>query len=358
MIRGHGGNVAEMARKLGCSSSDITDMSNNINPLGPPAPLLEHLKDNIDIVDSHPEVDCNELIEAFARYHRIGPERVLAGNGTTQFIYTFPQALGTKKALIFGPTYADYGDVCEMYRLENTFMMAREQDLFKPSPDKVEDHLKGVDTVWICNPNNPTGQMIPKNNLVDLCTAHPDIRFIIDESYLAFSGQYDDMTMIGNRLQNVIVLDSFSKIFSVPGLRIGFLVASPDIVERFGAYFQPWCVNGLAQSAGIFLLSRFLKENDFYGETASFFHEERRILSDRLKKTNGLRPFSSLTSFVLIKIEARYDAPGLCAKMAEDRILLRNCSNFKGLSKQFVRISLKRPEINLRVADRLTELFS
>ena len=111
MIRGHGGNIYELARNIGCSPADIIDMSSNTNPLGPAPGLLEYLEKNIKSVNIHPEVDGRNLVEAFSNYHKIRADQVLAGNGTTQFIFTLPLSLETKKALILGPTYADYGEV-------------------------------------------------------------------------------------------------------------------------------------------------------------------------------------------------------------------------------------------------------
>ncbi len=358
MIRGHGGNIYDLARNIGCSPADIIDMSSNTNPLGPAPGLIEYLREKLKIVFAFPEVGSKKIIEAFANYHKIRADRVLAGNGTTQFIFTLPLSLGTKKALILGPTYADYGDVCEMYKIDCEYVMAKEANLFQPNIMDISAYLVDTDTVFICNPNNPTGNLIARRDLLKLCEAYPGIRFLIDESYLPFTDRYDETTMIRTALTNVMVLHSFSKIFQIPGLRLGFLITSPKIVKQFKYFYQPWCVNSLAQIAGHYLLDHVLGDDTFLSETQSFVTKEKHLLAERLKNTKALKLFPSMASFVLIKIKERFNAAHLCSIMANNRVLLRDCSNFKGLSDRFVRITLRSPEINAMVADKLREIFA
>jgi len=358
MIRGHGGNINDLARNIGCSPADIIDMSSNTNPLGPAPGLIEYLRENLEKVFAFPEVDSKKLIEAFSNYHKIREDRVLAGNGTTQFIFTLPLSLGTKKAFILGPTYADYGDVCQMYKIDCEYVMAKEANLFQPDIMDIRAYLADIDTVFICNPNNPTGNLIARRDLIKLCEAYPGIRFLIDESYLPFTDRYDETTVIQTDLSNVMVLHSFSKIFQTPGLRLGFLIASPKIVKQFICFYQPWCVNSLAQIAGHYLLDHVLGDDTFLNETQAFVTKEKHLLAERLKNTKALKLFPSMASFVLIKIKERFNAKQLCSIMANNRVLLRDCSNFKGLSDRFVRITLRSPEINAMVADKLREIFA
>lgn len=358
MIRGHGGDIYELAREIGCDPDDVTDMSSNINPLGPVPELLEYLRENLTVLNTLPDVDGKGLVEAFADDYGLPAERVLVGNGTTQFIYSSPFATGMKKAVIVGPTYADYADACRIHNVDLKYVLAEEANSFRPDMGALSGLLADEDAVFICNPNNPTGILIERNDLLKLCESHPGIRFIIDESYLFFTAQYQETTMINNDLENVIVLHSFSKIFCIPGLRLGFMVASPGNAARFRRLYQPWSVNSLAQSAALFLTNHLVSNEAFIRETQAFVTKEHQMFRERLGEIKALKIFPSVTSFILIKIREKYDAPQLCSILSKDRILIRNCGNFKGLSDQYVRISFKSSEINARVAQKLVEIFT
>ena len=212
MLGGHGGNIYEMARLLGCAPSEIIDMSSNVNPLGPPTGLVDFLKKNIDAATCLPEVDSREITNHFAQHFDLDPDRLLAGNGTTQFIYMIPHVLETRGALILGPTFTDYADTCRMHNVLPAIMMADESDDFRPDISRLEQKIDGKDTVFICNPNNPTGSLIPINELEWLCSSHPGTNFIIDESYLPFVNLGEKVSMIHSGLTNVVVLISISNI--------------------------------------------------------------------------------------------------------------------------------------------------
>ena len=357
MIKGHGGDIYELARNLGCQPADIIDMSSNINPLGPVPALLEHLRENLTVLDALPDVDGKGVVEAFANHFGLPVERVLAGNGTTQFIFASPLALKMKKVVVCGPTYADYEDACRTYHVRLEHLLTKESSRFRPDLEALTKLLRDQDAVFICNPNNPTGTLIGRSDMIALCKSNPMILFIIDESYLPFSTKYQEATMINHDLENVIVLHSFSKIFCIPGLRLGFMVASPQNVVRFRRFYQPWSVNSLAQSAGIFLLDLFSRDDSYLEMTQAFVIKEHQLFRERLRGVDGLILFPSPAPFLLIKISERLTASQLCSTLSKDKILIRNCENFRGLSRQYVRISLKSPEINARVAQKLKEIF-
>ncbi|MGB9499724.1 MAG: pyridoxal phosphate-dependent aminotransferase [Dissulfuribacterales bacterium] len=356
MITGHGGNIYKTARQFGCSPYEIIDMSSNVNPIGPPKGLIHFLKENINSITVLPEVDSQKITHAFAGQHDIDPELIVAGNGTTQFIYTIPKALETQKTLILGPAYADYADACIMHGIDHEYAMAEESKEFKPDINQINKILTPYDTVFICNPNNPTGAMIPLVELEALCRSHPNIYFVVDESYLPFVISGNKISMIQTSLPNVIVLISMSKIFRVPGLRLGFMVSSKKIIKKLTRYSLPWNVNSLAQAAALYLTDKTNKANSFTEETAAFIETERTKLAKMLEKSSVIKLFPSSTLFVLAKLKNNYSAEHVCTHLAQNRILIRNCANFEGLSDQFIRFSLKTPPINAMLANKLLEL--
>jgi threonine-phosphate decarboxylase len=357
MLNGHGGNIYEVARRLNCALAELSDMSNNINPLGPPPGMMDFLKDNIEATTRLPEVDNKEVIKYFADRFFMHPDCVLAGNGTTQFIYMIPRILKTKRALILGPTYADYADACSMHNVGLTIFVTEESDNFQPDISKLTKKIAGNDTVFICNPNNPTGALIPREELLWLCRSHPDNTFIIDESYLPFVKRSEKESMINSGLANVIVLLSISKICKIPGLRIGFIAGCTETIKKFSQYQLPWTVNSLAQAAVRYLTSQEANIAEFINKTKLFIESQRKAFSEKFAHIPEIKLLPGTTPFVLIKLPDFLSAGSVCARLVQDKILVRDCSNFHGLSDQFIRISLKTREENQTLAEKLLSLI-
>ncbi len=299
------------------------------------------------------------MVQGFSRYHDIDPDTVTAGNGTTWFIYTLPLALQARKVLILGPTYSDYGDACRMHGIDPFFCVAKPDDGFEPDLADVSEKAAGAELVFICNPNNPTGVLFSSSFITTLLKEHPRVCFVVDESYLPFVDESDTRSLIraGTRYPNLMVLSSMSKIFAIPGLRTGFLSGSADLIEKVRRYSQPWNVNALAQAV----------INDIYGhpEQIAPFYEKTRVFIARekqwfLKQTGnipGLKPVPGCTGFILSRLQ-HHTAPQVCRRVGQDRILIRDCTNFHGLDHRFVRFSLKDRKCNLKLAESLTKALA
>ncbi len=358
MITGHGGNIHEIATRLGCATSDIIDMSSNVNPLGQPPGLAEHLKQQLGEIEALPQADAKAINESFANRYGIAPEKTLAGNGTTQFIYSIPRVLNSRNTLILGPAYSDYADACKMHDVPFAFAMTIDSDGFHHDMVQVEKQLHQFDTVFICNPNNPTGVLISGDVLKNLCHKYPHIFFVIDESYLPFVPGGESESLIREDMKNLLVLNSMSKIFRIPGLRIGFVVADRTIIRKFFHYYLPWSVNSLAQAAVGYLMDRREQTDLFIKQSQQYLEEQRKSFMKTMDKSDKIRFFDSTTSFILAKLTGSMNSAKVCDLMALHRILIRNCQNFTGLSDQFVRISIKTAGINQSAAEKLLKIVN
>jgi threonine-phosphate decarboxylase len=353
MIGGHGGNIYELAQRLGCQPSEISDMSANVNPLGPMPELMSHLKANLPVITALPEVDAGGIIHAFSRCYDVDPRQVMAGNGTTQLIYLIPRATNAENALVVGPTYSDYRDACAMNRVACEHVICRETDDFLPDMATIEEKAAGVDLVFLCNPNNPTGGMVSREAIEALCRALPQTVFVIDESYLPFAPHPGQTSMITSELPNVMVLNSMSKAFRIPGLRIGFVKAPPSLMEELTAYTLPWSVNSLAQAAVAWLMTHPEAVGDFLDATRTMLDAQKKQFRDALHDQTGIRCFPSATSFVLMRLPDGLSAPLAWQHMADHGILIRDCANFTGLDESFIRLSMKGETENQRATDLL-----
>lgn len=347
MITGHGGNKRKLAEKLGCVLEEIIDMSSNLNPLGPPETIESFICENVMKIRSLPEPDAASMRAGFARFHGMDENRVVAGNGTTWFIYILPLALGSKKVLIAGPTYSDYRDACLMYHTDVEHCLARPENSFQPEVDEISRMAAKADTVFICNPDNPTGALMLKDKIEYLLKKHQHTLFIIDESYLPFVENAEDLSLVSETgYENLIVLSSMSKIYRIPGLRMGFLTGDPKIVEKIMAFYQPWSVNALAQVVIEHIFDHPEAIEPFFRKTRAYVKAERQRFRECLEGIKGLELFDSTTCFILARLKDGLTSGGFCEKIGQHRVLIRDCSNFIGLSDRYVRFSLKKRDAN------------
>ena len=368
MIRGHGGNIYALAQEVGCTPSDIIDMSSNVNPLGPPPGLVDFLRDNLKCLTALPEVDSAGIRQDFAARYGLDPERVLAGNGTTQIIYSLPQALGSRKALVLAPAYADYADACALHGVECVCLISRltsrlnspGADSFSYTISQIIEAIEtsGADLVFICNPNNPTGVFMPPANIVEICGRFPQVKFVIDESYLPFVGQGESLSLIHQTdLSNIIVLNSMSKIFKIPGLRIGLAVSAPSLINQLEPYILPWSSNSLSQIAVHWLMTHQPEVRDFVSQTVESLEKEKSFFKKELAALEVVKLLPSSTSFILAVLEEPLKAEEVCHHLGQQRLLIRNCANFAGLSSQYIRISLKSRRENALFATAMQQLI-
>ncbi len=355
MITGHGGDIYALARQLDCAPADIIDMSSNVNPLGPVPGLRQVLARNLNAITALPEAGAETIIAKFAGFYDIDPGCVLAGNGTTQLIYTLPVALNSRKVLIVGPTYSDYADACAMFGVAHTYFRGDASDGFQVDVHKLAATAGAFDTVFICNPNNPTGTILTAAKLIWLCRQAPHTVFVIDESYMPFADEQDAASVLGRGLTNVVVLHSMSKIFRIPGLRIGFIVGPAELIDRFEHYRLPWAVNSLAHVAVNYLMTEFGGVRSFLEQTHTFLAGERKQFLAALADVPHMTALPSVTSFFLVRLGADRDltAGWIQEYLARQKILIRDCSNFNGLSNKFIRISLKKRACNQKVIAQL-----
>jgi threonine-phosphate decarboxylase len=356
MIHGHGGNIHDLARRLGCRPEEIIDVSSNINPLGPPPGLMDHLREHLEVICRLPEVDSQGVTAQMAARLGVDEACILAGAGTTQLIYALFSQLEARNVLILGPTYADYADACRLSQIEPQYFLTNAKEDFQPDLARLDRQAGQFDTVVICNPNNPTGVLIPRQELSALCSRHPGTRFVIDESYLPFVSGAEGYSMASGEPENVIVLHSLSKIYRLPGLRIGFAIGAEPIIACLRRRVTPWSLNSLAQSAVTYICLHEEEMDAFIKRSRRFIVEERQRYYERLSGIGILKCHPSQTSFFLVQLSEPMTAPDICARFARERLLARDCSNFFGLSERFIRIAVHQRVENDRIAEMLAKL--
>ena len=353
MTERHGGNLLKLALAAGKPVGEILDFSANINPLGPPEGFRSLISARTGDLVHYPDPDCTDLVRAFAVRYRVAENEILMGNGSTELLYLLPQLLGKVRALIPVPAYVDYERAAELAGLAVERLPLREKDGFAPDLAVITAALRGDEIVFLGRPNNPTGHMIPAAALRDLASRHPHTIFVSDEAFADFAPEAETLIESG-RPANIIILKSLTKFYAMPGLRLGGVVAAPELIRRLRDRTPPWSVNTLAQAVG----AAALRDTAYAEETLRFVRDRREGLFAALQALPGLTVYPGTANFLLLRSDRRnLDAPEIAQHLLADGIAIRICANFAGLDRRFFRIAVRTETENDRLLGALRKVM-
>lgn len=293
--------------------------------------LYAHLASRMDCIRNYPEPSPSHLELEIASLYGISPDEVMVTNGATEAIYLIAQAFshGVSEApssVILQPTFTEYADACTLHG-HNVI-----------SIDNINDITTHQHLLWLCNPNNPTGRVIPKATLESIITSHPDTTFIIDESYAPFTTQ--PLIECDSIISNALLLHSMTKEFAIPGLRFGFITGSASLLNRIRECRMPWSVNQPAIEATHYLLAH----RNEYSLNLPMLMAERKRMADELSKIEGMEVYPSDTHMLLCRIESTTAAKLKDYLANTHGILIRDASNFHGLDEHHFRIAVQTEE--------------
>ena len=351
MSSGHGGNMTLLAEQLGCRPGDILDFSANINPLGPPPFLRRIINRHIRDLVHYPDPDCRELVRAITATCGLAPDQIVVGNGTSELLFKLPVVLKPKRALIPAPAYIDYARACRQADIPVRSLDLDRNSSFAPDLKQIEKTLRPGDLLILGQPNNPTGQLLDREQLIDLMDSRSDVLFVIDEAFAGFIGSY---TSVAGCTPNCITLCSLTKIFAIPGLRLGFLAASPEICRMVRNQSAPWAVNTLAQAVG----AACLDQKQYIEETRLLVDGWRKNLFEALGNLPHLYPYEGTANFLLIGSDhPQYSGTEIAEKLLSDqRIAVRSCANYQNLDDSFFRVAVRTEPENKKLVQALQSI--
>lgn len=345
-----------IAEKYGRSPETIIDFSANINPLGPPEWLRTIISSAISGLINYPDSDCTDLKLKIASHYNISVSEIVIGNGSSELLYYLPRALGVTCAVIPSPCYVDYIASSEASGVRVETIPVYEKDDFEIDFDLLDKTISGLSDekilVMIGHPNNPTGKPVNVQKLRETAEKHPDILFLIDEAFGDFVRDFESLSF--NRPLNVIVLKSMTKIYAIPGIRIGYAMANHEIINKIEKMMPPWRVGGL----NLAVAEAAFEDEKFIPACLDQLDILRVDLFRQLSSIKGLKVYEGSANFLLIKI----DMPGMDAEILAERlsaygIAIRICHNYKGLGKLWFRIAVKNHEENHLLVDSLRQIL-
>jgi threonine-phosphate decarboxylase len=358
MLLEHGGNIKEVADRYKIPQNKIIDFSSNINPLGFPHKIRDIIPKRIHLIAQYPDPEFRCARQGFSNYLGVPQDNLLLGNGSNELIHLIPRALNCSYALIYQPTFSEYELSIRLSGAKPYFIFAEEKRDFCVDIDKIINYVPKVDLIILCNPNNPTGYLLKKDELLDLLSVckKNETYLLIDEVFMEFVEDQNRSSLIKEAIQEryLLVLRSLTKFFSLPGLRIGYLIADKELIRKISLFQPTWSVNALAQE----IAAHALIDLSFIKKTQEYIIKERDFLFTQLKKITGICPYSPSANFIFCKLlDKKLDSHSLFRHLIKYGIVVRDCSNFRGLDSRFFRVAVRKRKENLYLIESLSKIF-
>lgn len=325
------------------------DFSISINPLGMPEPVREAIVTHTSDYQSYPDPYCRALRAAIARHENVAAADILCGNGAADLIYRLCLAVRPRRMLVLAPTFSEYEKAALLAGAAVLFHSLREEDDFSLTEGILDDITADVDMVFLCNPNNPTGQLAEPalmERIAARCTAVGAL-LIVDECFLAFTNGISCRSLL-QTYPDMVILDSFTKLYAMAGVRLGYIISKNQAVLREVQNFGPcWSVSSVAQTAGL----AALECRDYVRKTRQLVAAERAYLARALAAL-GLHVFPGCANYILFKSEKPLLAP-----LLEKGLFIRSGENFEGLDARFYRICVMQRPQNQQLVEAIKEVL-
>lgn len=317
------------------------DFSANINPFGMPTAARSAVIENIDRLSDYPDPECETLCRAIAGKEGVREDNILCGNGAADLIFSVVRAVKPGCALLIAPTFSEYEKALQSVGCRIKYFVLNEENGFVLT-ESFLDFLTDIDMVFICNPNNPVGNVIDvglMDRILKKC-AQNDITAVVDECFMDFVP--DGYSVKGK----AIVIKAFTKLYAMAGIRLGYMIGDAGIIRDTKMAMQSWSVSTAAQIVGMAAVA----DTEYTEKSVKYINEERGFLIEELKELN-FDVYGSQANFVFFKGDTKtYN------ELLKKGILIRSCENFRGLDNRFYRAAVKMHEENIILINALKEL--
>ena len=330
------------------------DFAVNINPLGIPDSVKTQLANLADITGVYPDPDCKHLSSCLSEKYHVSASHILCGNGADDLLYRLVFAINPKHAIVVEPTFEEYSRALKLVGCEIHHYAVKSESHFTLG-NKVLPAIKAdCDMMFLCNPNNPTGQLVNPRLLQEIikrCQDN-DILLVVDECFIEFLPSWKEYTVKKTAAlsKNLIVIDAFTKTYSLAGFRLGFCISgNTNLLSGMRLCGQDFAVSTPAQLAGICALM----DSSYMQDTYHILSSERKWLLSELQKF-PLQVYPSQGNFLLFKTEDKH----IRQKLFEKGIKVRDCSRFYGLGPEYCRIAIRTHNENIALIKILKQIFA
>lgn len=339
MNKGHGANIFKYSK-----SGDLLDFSSNINPYGPTERVKNNIREHLDLIARYPDVSYGKLFNVLEKYLGVDKTHISLGNGAMEVIDATISLY--ENIVIFEPAFMEY-EIRANVQKKNIKKINLDSS-FKPNVHDLDFDLENT-LVIITSPHNPSGVSLSKKEFDEIYekVSNNGGAILMDEAFHEFSSVDYDLAKEISKYKNLFVVRAATKFFSLPGLRLGYLVS--NFKNDIDSHIPTWSVSSLVENLG----EDLLLDEEFIISSKAKLAKSRDKLFSELQKIDGIHPLPSDANYILIKTD--FDNEMLFQNLLKKGILVRMCDNYANLGHQYIRIAVKKDEDNEKLLKALKE---
>ncbi|HAE61852.1 MAG TPA: hypothetical protein DCG38_05930 [Eubacteriaceae bacterium] len=347
----HGGDVWQ-----GKDPGDWIDFSANLNPEGTPEKMMDEIKNSIEEIGFYPDQNMWEAKKNISVFLRCDMLNVLPANGGIGALQLIVECERPQKAIIIEPSFLEYKRLSINAGAEIIRIPMLKNDSIIWDVNRIKKEMTCDSMIFICSPSNPLGNLVERKLLADLIEHSEKIggKILLDEAFIDYCDERCSARDLIGRFDSLIIIGSFTKMFAIPGVRLGYVLASKESIDKYQKHMMPWMLS--AQAVGA---SRALPGlRDFAEQSRIKNNHLREDLASKLSKL-GFKVFDSEGSYLLVKIKDDNIQLDIIEKrLKEYKILIRNCSNYECLGERYFRVGVKSDRENRILIESLKKVLS
>ena len=356
-VYGHGGDLQTASERYGISPGQMTDLSANINPLGPPPGLIDRLRAAMPEIVKYPDPGHRRFISLLSERYALEEDHFIIGNGAAENMALALLALSPARVGIIEPCFSEYRTLAEQFGATVSSVYGSVERAFRADPRDIERLIEETELVFLGQPNNPNGVQYPLDELhrfaqtAERCGTY----LVVDEAFVDFIPEAKRQTLLPvlGQYKHLILIRSMTKFYAIPGLRLGFALAAPELVARMRSKQVTWSVNALALIAGEICL----QGDEVYEQaTISLITEQRELLHTGLHQL-GCQTWPGEANFMLVRLPEGWTAAAVQTELGRRGVLVRSCAMYPGLGERDIRIAVKGQAEREKLLTELTAVL-
>ncbi|MGK7376520.1 threonine-phosphate decarboxylase CobD [Planococcus sp. 1R117A] len=335
----HGANPKILYKRLGMEAPEkILDFSENVHPFGPPEFIADSWPSFQDLIRFYPDPDGEPFRSAAAEFHEVEPDCVITGNGAAEIFTWLARRYRGKRVVLIEPAFSEYRKTLEAEGAEVVAVQLTEENGWRLQLDEVVLALKGCAAVYICNPHNPTGLLLEQHVLVSIAEEcrNAGCELVLDEAFIDFAGEEFSLIPLLETFPHVIIVRSMTKMYAIPGLRMGYAIGEPEVLKQLKQGAAHWNVNAISAQVG----ARCLGQQTYRKRVMEAAGVERESMT-RFLEEKGCTATDSAVNFLSFRLPADKAPDAFFNEMLEKGIVLRHTKSFQGMDGNWFRIGMK-----------------